>query len=70
MDGGERLRSADVLQQFDSGVDVRRRSFNGQGLCAPPLTSPPLSTCTLPPQNPEVSLPIRREADVGALALC
>ncbi len=28
MDGGEKLRSADLHQQFDSGVEVTKRTLN------------------------------------------
>jgi hypothetical protein len=61
MDGGEKLRSADVLQQFDSGVEVTRRNLNGTVFTARDMHP-----------APEFGgyRPIRGEADVEALAPC
>ncbi len=35
MDGSEKLRSGDVLQQFERGVEVTRRTVKGQGAALP-----------------------------------
>jgi hypothetical protein len=60
MDDGEKLRSADVLQQFDNRVEGHETDPQ-RAPCAP------LATCT-PPQNPAVPGRSRGEADVEALA--
>jgi hypothetical protein len=59
MNGGEKRRSADVLQQFDSGVEVTRRTSTGTVFTARDMHPTPESGGYRP---------IRGEADVEALA--
>jgi hypothetical protein len=49
MDGSEKLRSADVHQQFERGVEVTRRTVKGQGVALPADITTALDM--QPPQN-------------------
>jgi hypothetical protein len=62
-DGSEELRSADVLQQLERGVEVSRRSLEGQGAALPAELTAALDLHPAPESGA-----IRGEADAEALA--
>lgn len=67
MDDSAKLRSADVLPQFERGARFKKRSRYGQRLVLAADNTAALDTNLRNPADPRL---IRGEADGEALALC